>query len=100
MVCYNECIHHENFFRVSRIETDLTGYRPKLFNEFIKKYPNLNVIAQNIANRKAAIIRRNLIIITQENVDRIREEVSADPHEAPPIESETELDSCEEIKAL
>jgi hypothetical protein len=98
MVCYNVCIHHENFFRVSRIETDLTGYRPKLFNEFIKKYSNLNVIAQNIANRKAAIIRRNLI--TQENVDRIREEVSADPHEAPPIESETEIDSSEEIKAL
>lgn len=61
------------YFRITRCDTNATGWRQELHQSFVRQYPSLTVTEQNLADRRSAIIRRNLIPIT--DIERIKAEV-------------------------
>jgi hypothetical protein len=63
----------KTYFRVTRCETNTTGWRQELHQTFVREYPSLSVTEQNIADRRSAIIRRQLISPT--NIECIKVEV-------------------------
>lgn len=61
------------YFRITQCESMRTGYRQPLHQVFTNNFSNLNLTEQNIADRRSAIFRRNLV---PENIRaRIRDEV-------------------------
>lgn len=62
------------YYRLTKCETQITGYRQNLREAFAHQYPTLtHVTEQNIADRRAAIFRRNLIPESRRN--EIKDEV-------------------------
>ncbi|XP_055380732.1 uncharacterized protein LOC129611562 [Condylostylus longicornis] len=67
----------KTYYQITRCESDLTSYRQRLREEFMRKYPELTHInEQNLADRRAAIIRNNLVPEATRN--RIYAEVQQD----------------------
>lgn len=50
-----------SYYRVTRCETIRAGYRQQLHQSFSSYFPNLNLKEQNVADRRAAIFRLNLV---------------------------------------
>lgn len=65
------------YFRTTRCETSMPGYRQRLHLMFVEEYPHLgHVTEQNIADRRLAIIRKKLI--SSPLIDTIRAEVASE----------------------
>lgn len=56
------------YYYVTRCESMITGYRRDLYNSFVLNNPTLSYLSeQNVADRRAAIFRTNLITQTRRN---------------------------------
>lgn len=78
----------KSYYRVTQCETIRTGYRQQLHHEFSTNFPNLNLTEQNIADRRAAIFRLNLV---PENVRaRIRDEINTELQQHTTVHEEYE----------
>lgn len=67
------------YYRLTKCETQITGYRQNLREAFAHQYPTLaHVTEQNIADRRAAIFWRNLIPESRRNEikDEVQREIS------------------------
>lgn len=51
----NECVMR-SYYKCTTLETELTAYREKMFREFRKHYPEINVTQQRVADRKRTIV--------------------------------------------
>lgn len=62
------------YLRITRLETEIVGYRQQLHTTFITQYPTMKVTAQRIADQRRSIIKNNLI--PEPVLSRIRDEVT------------------------
>lgn len=49
------------YYRITKLETDMTTYRTRLYDEFTKKYPQIQVNVQRVSDQRRVIIRNGLI---------------------------------------
>lgn len=69
----------QTYLRVNDCRDDpLPGWRQKLFTEFARTHPELNITEQNLADRKNVIIKKNYL--TQLEIDTLRREAGAEIH--------------------
>ena len=64
------------YYKITKLETDFTGYRDHLCEEFKKQYPYLEVTAQRISDQRRAIVRNNLI--EPQVLNKIRADVTTE----------------------
>lgn len=62
------------YYYITKLETDKTMHCKKLHDEFILKYPELNVTAQRIGDQRRAIIRNKLL--SDEVISDIKKEIA------------------------
>lgn len=81
------------YYRITLLETDLTGYRPRLRSTFTSEYREYDVTEQRLADQVRVIHRNNLIPEIRRNV--IKEEVARELNI--PESDEIELNISEDI---
>ena len=62
------------YLYITRLETDNTMYCKKLHDNFISKYPNINVSSQRIADQRRVIVRNKLL--SDEVIKTLKKEIS------------------------
>ena len=56
----NSFIMHA-YFKITKLETQMIGYRQDLFTLFKEKYPQINVTEQRVADQRRTIVMKNLL---------------------------------------
>ena len=64
------------FFKVTNLGQQMIGYRQQLHVEFCRKYPDMNVTEQRVADQYRVILRNNLIPETR--INSIKREIAAE----------------------
>lgn len=67
------------YYRITKLETDMTTYRKTLHELFSLQYPDVNVSEQRISDQRRMIIKNKYL--PQELLDKIKEEVSRELEE-------------------
>lgn len=62
------------YYRATRLETEMTGYRQSLHAEFREKFPHIVVTEQRLVDQKRAILTNNLI--PKVRLEQIKQEVA------------------------
>ena len=82
------------FYLATKLETQLHVYRPLLRDLFLRSFPELNHLSeQNIADRRRAIVKKNLLSVTEINDIRthVSQELRAE-NSPPPVMAEPQTD--------
>lgn len=61
------------YYRVTKLETDMTTYRKLLHEHFLRQYPHVMVSEQRVSDQRRVIIRNRML--TNEKLEQIKEEV-------------------------
>jgi hypothetical protein len=84
------------YLKITRLETDMTGYRHKLHQQFMNEYPEQqNITQQKLADQIRTIYRNNLI--PQTVINRITNEIRAE-QENNEVSSSKEQERVERIE--
>ncbi|XP_026323226.1 uncharacterized protein LOC113232673 [Hyposmocoma kahamanoa] len=60
------------YFYITKLETNMTTYRPQLHELFVRQYPEVTVSEQRLSDQRRAIIRNKLL--SQEILEQLKQE--------------------------
>ena len=63
-----------NYFRITQLETNQTGYRGELHRLFREDFPNMVVTEQRVADQRRMIVVKNML--SQDTLNRVRKDVA------------------------
>lgn len=73
------------FYKITNLGQEIIGYRQQLHAEFCRKYPNIEVSEQRVADQYRVILRNNLVPETRLNT--IKREVEQEIHNHPDLQN-------------